>query len=204
MRFQEHLFDFKNMTESLTKNQLRRAMRRRRAALNSADLAIACNRLATQARASNRLLRAKNILSYAPFAGEISPKKLVSKLACKTVHYPRISNFRLSQMRFYSATKVECLNKYGIEEPMAIGSPWPANAFDVLLVPLVAFDRAGTRIGMGAGYYDRALEALAYQTSTKPYIVGLAHHFQEVNSLERAPWDVPLDAILTDQELIHI
>jgi 5-formyltetrahydrofolate cyclo-ligase len=192
------------MTDMPNKHQLRREMRKRRAALNAKELAIAGDRLATRARASNRLLMAKNILSYAPFAGEISPQKLVNKLACKTVHYPRISNFRLSQMRFYSAAKVETLNKYGIEEPIPIGSPWPANAFDVLLVPLVAFDRTGTRIGMGAGYYDRALQALAHQPSTKPYIVGLAHHFQEVNSLVRAPWDVPLDAILTDQELIHI
>jgi len=107
-------------------------------------------------------------------------------------------------MQFYAADKIYNLNRYGIEEPKAIGKPRPANSFDLLLIPLVAFDRSGTRMGMGAGYYDRALEALGHQTSTKPYLVGLAHHFQEVKSLERAPWDVPLDAILTDHEFIHI
>ncbi|MFT6407699.1 MAG: 5-formyltetrahydrofolate cyclo-ligase [Arenicella sp.] len=162
------------------------------------------NSLTQHARKSNRLLQAQHILSYAPFAGEISPAKLVRKLACETVHLPRITNFRLSQMRFYSADKVDSLNKYGIQEPRPIGAPRPANRFDVLLIPLVAFDRSGTRMGMGAGYYDRALEALNYQTSTKPYLIGLAHHFQEVNSLAREPWDVPLDAILTDREFIQI
>lgn len=192
------------MNDTLTKHHLRRAMRKRRAALSKTDLAIAHARVAVQARGSNRLMRAKKILSYAPFAGEISPAKLVNQLKCKTVHYPRITNFRLSQMRFYSAAHADSFNKYGIEEPGAIGTPWPANAFDVLLVPLVAFDRSGTRIGMGAGYYDRALQSLAHQTSTKPFIVGLAHHFQEVKSLERALWDVPLDAILTDHEFIQV
>ena len=107
-------------------------------------------------------------------------------------------------MRFYYAKKVDQFNKYGIQEPSAIGKPWPANSFDVLLVPLLAFDRSGTRIGMGAGYYDRALKALSYQAGTKPYLIGLAHYFQEINSLEREPWDVPLDAILTDREFIKI
>jgi len=192
------------MNDSLDKHQLRRSIRRRRSALSILELNKAKQKLAIQARASNRLLQANHILSYAPFAGEISPATLINTLNCKTVHYPRINNFRLSQMRFYSANKVDTLNKYGIEEPKAIGKPWPANAFDVLLIPLVAFDRSGTRVGMGAGYYDRALEALAHQVSTKPYLVGIAHHFQEVKSLRREPWDIPLDAILTDQEFISI
>jgi 5-formyltetrahydrofolate cyclo-ligase len=192
------------MTASLNKHQLRRTMRRRRAQLSNAEQAAAANQLAKQARQSNRLLQARHILSYAPFAGEIAPTKLIENLPYQTLHLPKITNFRLSQMRFYSAEKVDRLNKYGIEEPRAIEQPRPANSFDLILVPLLAFDRLGTRIGMGAGYYDRALEAFGYQTSTKPYLVGVAHYFQEVNSLKREPWDVPLDAILTDQEFIQI
>lgn len=192
------------MTNQQSKKELRQSLRKQRSKLTSQDLAIAENKLAKNARSSNRLLQAKRILSYAPFAGEISPKTLVSKLSCQTVHYPKITNFRLSQMRFYSAKQINTQNKYGIEEPIANDSPWPANAFDVMLIPLVAFDRRGTRIGMGAGYYDRAMQALAHQPSTRPYLVGVAHHFQEISSLKRESWDVPLDAILTDHEFIVI
>jgi len=192
------------MNDILGKHQLRRSLRKQRASLTDSELHKAREHLAKQGRKSNRLRRSKHIVSYAPFAGEISPASLVNQLATTTVYYPKIINFRLSQMRFYSADKVDTLNRYGIKEPRAIGAPWPANAFDVILIPLVAFDRSGTRIGMGAGYYDRALQALAHQKSTKPYLLGIAHHFQEVKSLERAPWDVPLDAILTDHEFIHI
>ncbi len=191
------------MNDRLTKHELRRSIRRRRAALTPKQLVQAQHNLANLARASNRILRARRVLSYAPFAGEISPSKLVDNIAYKTVFYPRITNFRLSQMRFYSAKKISTFNKYGIEEPEAIASPKATNAFDLLLLPLVAFDRSGTRVGMGAGYYDRALAALAHQTN-KPFLVGLAHHFQEVKSLKREPWDVPLDAILTDHEFIQI
>ncbi len=192
------------MNQVLSKRQLRKSIRKQRASLTNMELVQAEHNLAIQAKTSNRLLQARRILSYAPFAGEISPASLVNTIASKSIHYPRITNFRLGQMQFYAADKIYNLNRYGIEEPKAIGKPRPANSFDLLLIPLVAFDRSGTRMGMGAGYYDRALEALGHQTSTKPYLVGLAHHFQEVKSLERAPWDVPLDAILTDHEFIHI
>jgi 5-formyltetrahydrofolate cyclo-ligase len=188
----------------LSKIKVRKLMRSRRALLTSKQLMQAERKLAKVGRASNRLLQAKNILSYAPFAGEISPAKLVSNLASPRVHLPLITNFRLCSMRFYSANGIDSLNRYGIEEPKAIGSPTPANNFDVILLPLVAFDRAGNRIGMGRGYYDRALQALSHQHSTRPYLIGVAHHFQEVKSCQAAAWDVSLDAILTDQEFILI
>ena len=179
-------------------------MRSHRSALSETQLRQAESQLAARARASYRLLQARQILSYAAFAGEISPTKLVSNLVTPKVYLPRITNFRLCSMRFYSATNTEILNKYGIEEPKAVGSPKPANSFDVILLPLVAFDRKGNRIGMGRGYYDRALQALNHQQSTRPYLIGVAHHFQEVKSCQAAAWDVPLDAILTDQEFILI
>ena len=192
------------MNQKISKHQLRRKLREQRAGLNNKELRQAEYNLAIQAAASNRLQQAKRILSYQPFAGEISPATLVRKLNCKSIHYPRITNFRRREMRFYSACESNKFNKFGIKEPSKRDKPYPANSFDLILLPLVAFHRSGTRMGMGAGYYDRALAALTHQKSTKPYLVGLAHHFQEVKSLERAPWDVPLDAILTDHEFIYI
>lgn len=193
-----------NSLEALNKAEIRKQMRIRRANLSIKALADAEHGLAKHARKCNRLLQAKRILSYAPFAGEISPALLVNKGTKKNVFLPRITNFRLCQMRFFSATKIDTPNQYGIAEPRAISTPILANSFDVILLPLVAFDRSGSRIGMGRGYYDRALHALAHQTGTRPYLIGLAHHFQEINSCEAAAWDVPLDAILTDQEFIII
>ena len=192
------------MNKPASKAQLRSKLRKHRASLNKAELNSAALGIANNARRSNRLLQAKRVASYAPFAGEASPEALVQKLACKTVYLPKIVNFRLKKMLFYPATDSGNVNCYGIAEPNTRHLPRPCNAFDVILVPLVAFDRYGSRIGMGAGYYDRAMQALGHQVSSKPFLVGIAHHFQEVSKIKRETWDIPLDAILTDHEFIHL
>jgi 5-formyltetrahydrofolate cyclo-ligase len=68
---------------------------------------------------------------------------------------------------------------------------------DILLVPLSAFDKAGHRIGYGAGHYDRAIDRLKAQGRT-PKLIGIAFDCQEVASVPAEPHDVALDAILTE------
>jgi len=189
---------------TLCKAAIRKDMRAKRRELSELDRKHAELGLAKSAQKLFRVQQANKLLTYIPFAGEISPSTLVNNLTTRDIWAPRITNFRTCSMLFYPAQAFESINKYGIVEPQAIGIPSPANAFDVILLPLVAFDRKGSRVGMGAGYYDRALSSLAHQNGTRPFLVGLAHHFQEINSLEPAPWDVPLDAILTDLEYIPI
>jgi 5-formyltetrahydrofolate cyclo-ligase len=68
------------------------------------------------------------------------------------------------------------------------------------VLPLVAFDAHGTRLGMGGGYYDRTFGGLGARTSWRgPQLVGVAFELQHVAMLERAPWDVPIDAVVTDR-----
>jgi 5-formyltetrahydrofolate cyclo-ligase len=72
----------------------------------------------------------------------------------------------------------------------------------VLFVPLVAFDAQGNRLGMGGGYYDSSLAYLRMRrTFRKPKLIGVAYDFQRVAALPCEPWDVPLDAVLTDRAL---
>ncbi len=71
---------------------------------------------------------------------------------------------------------------------------------DILLVPLSAFDRAGNRIGYGAGHYDRAIDRLKAK-GRMPKLIGIAFDCQEVASVPAEPHDVPLDAILTESGL---
>ncbi len=68
---------------------------------------------------------------------------------------------------------------------------------DILLVPLSAFDRAGHRIGYGAGHYDRAIDRLKAK-GHRPKLIGIAFDCQEVASVPAEPHDVALDAILTE------
>ena len=73
-----------------------------------------------------------------------------------------------------------------------------------VLVPLVAFDRRGTRLGTGAGFYDRAFAfRLDQPRGSAPVLIGLAYSWQELPAIERRPWDVPLDYIITEREVIR-
>ncbi len=185
--------------------QLRLSLRRKRAALTPQQQAIAARQLAKNALGYTPLIQAKKIASYQAFQGEISTDPLIAQLSYQALLLPRINSFLHSTMRFYPAAQTKLKNRYGIWEPAGTGTPTDLRGVDVVLVPLVAFDRSGNRMGMGAGFYDRALSFRLNQTCVKrPLLIGLAHALQEVTELSRQPWDVPLDAIITDQELIQI
>ena len=96
-------------------------------------------------------------------------------------------------------------NRFGIPEPdVAPSSTLAPEDLDAVLVPLVAFDRRGNRLGSGAGFYDRSFAFLraAPRRPAKPLLIGVGYGFQEAPSLPAADWDVPLDLVATDHELI--
>jgi len=182
---------------------LRERLRTKRSQLSDKAQILAEHALIKHMGANPVLLNARKVASYMPLNGEISPRSLEQALPKATIHYPCITNYNRREMRFYTASPQIRRNAFGINEPIAIGTPIPAAYFDVILVPLVAFDRQGNRLGMGAGFYDRALSLrLNTKRCQRPRLIGLAHHFQEVKSLTVQSWDVPLDAILTDFEFI--
>ena len=77
---------------------------------------------------------------------------------------------------------------------------WAAE-LDVIICPLTAVDKKGNRMGMGGGFYDTTL-AKSYQSGVKkPLKIGWCYDFQVVEQLERQPWDVPLDGLITPSGL---
>lgn len=86
------------------------------------------------------------------------------------------------------------INAYGIQEP--VPEAWDGEP-DVVVLPLIAFDRAGSRLGQGGGYYDRTLAALP-----RARRIGLAWSCQEVGAVPTDNADLPLDAVLTEREWI--
>lgn len=91
-------------------------------------------------------------------------------------------------------------NRFGIPEPdvAATSTLAPADLL-IALVPLLAFDRDGRRLGMGGGYYDRAF-AFRHAQPAPPWLVGIGFAFQEVDALPAEAWDVGLDAAVTEHE----
>ena len=93
---------------------------------------------------------------------------------------------------------------FGIHEPVPAARRVANPRLDVVLVPLVAFDRHGNRLGHGAGYYDAAFAFRNRARRTRPLLVGLAHAFQEVPRIDAQEWDVRLDIVVTEDELLDV
>ncbi len=91
-------------------------------------------------------------------------------------------------------------NRYGIPEPARRRNRFqPLHALDLILLPLVGFDARCNRMGMGAGFYDRSLAPLRLrQHWRRPLLIGVAHECQRVERIDARPWDVPLDAVVTE------
>jgi len=119
------------------------------------------------------------------------------------VYVPRIERARHGRkMRFVAAGGRERVNRLGIREPEAarsIGARW----LDLVLVPLVGFDARGMRLGMGAGFYDRAFAYRRWRHAWRgPRLVGVAYAFQQVPQILAAAHDVHLDAVVTEKGVI--
>ncbi|MBK8283955.1 MAG: 5-formyltetrahydrofolate cyclo-ligase [Ahniella sp.] len=94
-------------------------------------------------------------------------------------------------------------NRFGIPEPAAPGSLLAPSELDLVLLPLSAFDRDGHRLGSGGGWYDRSFAFRKSPGVLTPRLVGIGFACQEQPNLPVAEWDVPLDAVITERELVQ-
>jgi len=93
-------------------------------------------------------------------------------------------------------------NQYQIPEPHVTEHNWiNPEKLDLVLMPLVAFDDQGTRLGMGGGFYDYSLQFMLTGQHQQPLLIGLAYPCQRVAPLPRSDWDVPLHGVLTENGL---
>tara|TARA_B100002052_G_scaffold206598_1_gene188782 strand:+ start:824 stop:1360 length:537 start_codon:yes stop_codon:yes gene_type:complete len=138
----------------------------------------------------------KIVGGYFPYNKEIDDLKILQKLEKKKylITLPKIK--KNNQMDFFewSFTQPLIINKYGIPEPISNNIRYP----DLLLVPLVAYDKKLNRIGYGGGYYDRYLEKISKRK--KIITIGLAYSFQKVINIPINNYDITLDYIITDKK----
>jgi 5-formyltetrahydrofolate cyclo-ligase len=144
-----------------------------------------------------RLLTARIVAGYHPLRDEISPYAILERLGAGQRAVLPWFQGRDSRMLFREAPAAEP-SPWGVLQPSAESE---ALAPDVVLVPLVAADRHGARIGHGKGHYDRALAHL--REGGEVFTLGLAWEHQILaDPIPADPWDVPLDAIATPGEWI--
>ena len=124
----------------------------------------------------------------------------------KTCYLPRLVGRNMQFHRYERGNRL-VKNHYGIPEPLVgAASIAPCN-LDLVCLPLVAFDTAGRRLGMGGGFYDRCFQfkqASLYAHKRKPLLIGLAHNIQNVECIPLEHWDITLDTIISDKRIITL
>jgi len=191
---------------SSNKQALRAKIRAQRRALSPKQQKTANAQLHKHLERSLILLRAKHIALYLGSDGEICPKALISHYLKrkKQLYLPVLHPIKKNHMVFCPVTSTTKLKKnhFGILEPdIRNSSCMTANLLSLVLLPLVAFDSKGNRMGMGGGYYDRAFEFKQKTSRHSPRLIGLAHELQKQEQLPTESWDIPLFAIFTDQQI---
>lgn len=152
----------------------------------------------------------RKIACYCAHDGEIDPRVVVEHIweTDKICYFPVVPRSSREPLWFAAADPSTPLaaNRFGILEPVVEDNAFVrAQKLDLILLPLVGFDRNGNRIGMGGGYYDRSLSFLRDQKHMqKPRLIGLAHDFQRVDGIEATPRDIPLQAVITDKHVYTI
>ena len=147
-----------------------------------------------------------NVAGYWAVRGELPLNLAVASLTRREQQYflPVLGQAR--QLRFAEYREGARLqgNRFGIPEPeVPTEALQTAGDMDVILLPLLAFDRKGHRLGTGGGWYDSSLAFLGNEPRpARPLLVGIGYGFQEVEAVSIEPWDVDLDYVATDAELI--
>ncbi len=149
------------------------------------------------------LQAAQHVACYLSNDGELSPKPLIQHLWQKniTCYLPVVDQHKTLRFAPYKQESPMKSNVFAMQEPNTPSVE--AAQIDVMFIPLVAFDKKGQRLGRGQGYYDRTLAFKQNAWHNPPYLVGLAHSCQQVEELGQEPWDIPLDAVVTEKT-VHL
>ncbi|HET9818768.1 MAG TPA: 5-formyltetrahydrofolate cyclo-ligase [Rhodanobacteraceae bacterium] len=148
----------------------------------------------------------RNVAGYWAVRGELPLNLVVASLHRREQHYflPVLGTRRQLRFAEFAHGTAVANNRFGIPEPASpADQQLPARDMHVILLPLLAFDREGHRLGTGGGWYDTSL-AFVHEAErpATPLLVGVGYAFQEVEAVPAEAWDVDLDYVATDAELI--
>ena len=185
-----------------SKPELRRTLHARLGAISTGEREAATARIARTVRRLPELDGARTVLAYASLPAEVGTDELLEEAWRRGVRVvlPRCGPGD-ERMTLHRTEGVEQLSvgRYGIREPARECEQISTGEVDLALVPGVGWDRDRWRLGRGAGYYDRLLGSPDWRGLT----VGLFYAAQEVERVPRDPWDVPLDLIVTEREVVR-
>ena len=200
--------------QSVVKEALRREIRRRKQQYTPSQLEELSEPII--ARLRPLLVDARVILAYYSLPDEVNTHQLIDDLVAegKTVLLPKVLDTTTMELRLYTGPH-DAPGPFGILEPtgspfhLSTFSPFPPSSEMVALIPGVAFDALGHRLGRGRGYYDRFLRTMGtvpsvssaanYRgtvPSVRPRLLGLCFDFQKVPSVPVDPTDISVDQVI--------
>ena len=143
--------------------------------------------------------RAQVLALYAPIHHEVDTSSLAAQAlsAGKTLLYPAVEGSGLQFRQVHSLDELTP-GRYGIPEPA--GEAWGPELSDLFVVPGVAFDQSGRRIGYGKGYYDKSLHRL----EGSGRLVGFCYDLQLFEEIVGEPHDVTMDIIVTESRVVRV
>jgi 5-formyltetrahydrofolate cyclo-ligase len=188
---------------TVERDALRRELRARRRALPAAARLAGADALATRLFALPFFPTTGYVAGYWAMDGEIGLHSWQLRLPKGLVYcLPVLADDETLRFAPWRPGDELVTNRYGIPEPdVDPRSGLAATELALIVVPLVGFDAAGHRLGMGGGWYDRTL-AGRLQSLAPPWLVGVGFEVQRIEALGAQAWDVPLDAVCTERDTL--
>lgn len=180
----------------MEKNEIRRKIKGLRVMLSEAEKMSAAEEVFARLENTAAFQLADHILIYHSLPDELSTHSFLRKWNSRKHFYlPRVNGVNLDILP-YDESRLE-LGSFHIEEPIGDDTVDPS-AIELIIVPAVAYDRKGNRLGRGKGFYDRLL------STTKATRIGVGYEFQLVDEIPVEPHDVPVDMVITQQTTVVI
>lgn len=178
----------------MEKNEIRRKIKALRSMLLESERQNAADEVFEKLERTAAFLLADRILMYHSLPDELSTHRFLDKWnGRKNFYLPRVNGVNLEILP-YDETRLE-LGAFHIEEPTGQNTI-PAEEIELVIVPAVAYDRSGNRLGRGKGFYDRLL------ATTKATKIGVGYEFQIVDEIPAEPHDVKMDMVITQNTII--
>jgi 5-formyltetrahydrofolate cyclo-ligase len=186
------------------RRSLRRTLRTQRQALGAAERMAAAEAVADHLQQHPSFARPGYVAGYWASSGELPLHVLQLRLRPDQIWcLPCVQPDGMLRFSPWRPGDPLVTNRYGIPEPnVATASLLEPQELHLVLLPLLGFDRHGNRLGMGAGYYDRSF-SFRQDVAAPPTLVGIGYAMQELPPIEAQVWDVPLDALVTENELLE-
>lgn len=180
----------------MKKDDIRRAMRARKALLSAAEKIDAARRVFDRLEQSAAFQLADHILMYHSLPDELSTHEFIDRWAGRKHFFlPRVNGLNLEILP-YDKSRL-ATGAFLIEEPEGSDTV-NVSEIELIIVPAIAYDRAGNRVGRGKGYYDRLL------SESKATKIGVGYDFQLVDEIDTEPHDVSVDVVITESNHIVI